>query len=140
MYRSQKTRKRHISMILPRRHIHTRNKMIKLSRPPFMSTVVYDKMVPEEKRQTNNISYNHRIPHKKTRRNSNLMPQIQIPIAYSARFRRNRTIKNAHTPTRKRYTRSRPSHMTTQKTHRNLSSMLETFNNTTGCRSCRGAM
>lgn len=139
MYRSHKTRKRHISMVLPRRHIHARNKTIKLSRPAFMSTGAYDKIVPEEKRLTNNIAYNHRMPHKKTRRNSGLMPQIQIPITYSARFRRNRTIKNARPPTHnKRY--SRPSRMATRKAHRNLTSMSDTFNNTVGCRSCRGSM
>jgi hypothetical protein len=146
-------------MRLPNRHIKSRTQTSKISRPVFMPGYDYDKLVPMEKRQTRiihnprkNPSYNKN----RTLKNRppppyvvpNTVPQIQInrqtrrpSLAYTqstgqrtrshSRYTLGRTMNRNINNNNNNYTR---------KVNRKLSSMMDTFTNTTGCKSCRGAV
>jgi hypothetical protein len=157
MYRLLNRTKKRMIMRLPNRNIRSRTQTSKISRPLFMPTHNYDKFVPMEKRQSriiynphNNPSYNKN----RTLKNRppplyvvpNTVPQIQInrqtrrpSLAYTQN-------RGQRTRSQSRYTLGRTTNRTinnnnyTRKVNRNLSSMMDTFTNTTGCKSCRGAV
>lgn len=158
MYRLLNRTKKRMIMRLPNRHIKRRTTQI--SRPLFMPAHNYDKLVPMEKRQSriiynprNNPSYNKN----RTLKNRppppyvvpNTVPQIQINRQTrrpSLAYTQSRQNRGQRTRSHSRYTlgqtmnRNRNNNNYTRKVNRNLSSMMDTFTNTTGCKSCRGAV
>jgi hypothetical protein len=160
MYQLLNRTKKRMIMRLPNRHIKSRAQTSKISRPLFMPAYDYDKLVPMEKRQTRRIIHNPREnpSYNKNRKNRtlknrppvpyvvpNTTPQIQInrqtrrpSLAYTQN-------RGQRTRSQSRYTLGRTMNRNinnnnyTRKVNRNLSSMMDTFTNTTGCKSCRGA-
>ena len=158
MYQLLNRTKKRMIMRLPNRHIKSRTQTTQISRPVFMPGYDYDKLVPIEKRQTRRIIHNPRenpsYNKNRTLKNRppplyvvpNTVPQIQInrqtrrpSLAYTQN-------RGQRTRSQSRYTLGRTTNRTinnnnyTRKVNRNLSSMMDTFTNTTGCKSCRGAV
>ena len=159
MFRLLNRTKKRMIMRLPNRHIKSRTSTSNISRPLFMPAHKYDKLVPMEKRQSR-IIYNPRknpsYDKNRTLKNRlpppyvvpNTIPQIQInhkthrpSLAYTqsighrtrshSRYTLGRTMNRNRNINNNNYTR---------KVNRNMSSMMDTFTNTTGCKSCRGAV
>ena len=136
--------KRRVFMRLPNRV--NKIKTTKISRPLFMSSRMYNKYVSIDNRQSNLIS---RKKHYKPNKNiqlgviPNTIPKISLNHRPSLMYTQS---KNRRTNSQSRYTlgrtmnRNRNHNNYTRKINRNLTSMMDTFTNTTGCKSCRGAV
>jgi hypothetical protein len=157
MFRLLNRTKKRMIMRLPNRHIKSRTSTSTISRPLFMPTHNYDKLVPMEKRQSR-IIYN---PRKNTSYDKNRTLKNRLPPPYVVpntihRIQINHKTRRpslAYTQSRGQRTRSHSRYTLgrtmnrninnnnyTRKVNRNLSSMMDTFTNTTGCKSCRGAV
>ena len=156
MYRLLNRTKKRMIMRLPNRHIKSRTQTTQISRPVFMPGYDYDKLVPMEKRQTRRIIHSPRknpsYNKNRTLKNRfsyvvpNTIPRIQISnqihrpsLAYT-QSRGQRTRSQSRYTLGRTMNRNRNNNNYTRKINRNLSSMMDTFTNTTGCKSCRGAV